>query len=414
MGSLQKSSFLRKIDDRSLGFQLNPQSEISRLYGIFATVGQWKGPKDCNDHGKSPYGGTFGLAYSPAGDVVVAACEGNALLFFDPYSHEKVNVVSGAHSDCVNCIRFLDSRIFLSCSDDTTVGVWDLRNTCRKVNSLVGHRNWVKSIEYCSKTRLIVTTGFDDCIRLWDLNAYSAGSVEGKVVMRVRFVARLVLAPDSSRMVISSTIGMLIVIQNLDLRALESDFDGYAVEDWWFSYIHRNYSYLDEVPFTRERNRLEFCIDMLPDTEAWAISSIQMHPNSRYLLSRFTTPDGNHEWSTLHDVGGSCVPEKKPKLCYSIEECNRVKEYIKEACFSSDGRIVFSPFAFGIRLLAYDDDCNELSVAAEKFTKPSNFSEIKTLISHRDVVVSTRCSPVHMLLASGCLKGHVCFHQPRI
>ena len=60
--------------------------------------------------------------------------------------------------------------MFATCSDDTTVCLWDLRNMSRSVCILRGHTNWVKNVEYVSHSGLLVTSGFDGNINLWDIN----------------------------------------------------------------------------------------------------------------------------------------------------------------------------------------------------------------------------------------------------
>ncbi len=79
---------------------------------------------------------------------MAAACEQNSVLLFDPGSRKLVHNVERAHQDCVNCVRFLDTRSFATCSDDTTVALWDARYLKNKVKVLRGHSNWVKNIEY--------------------------------------------------------------------------------------------------------------------------------------------------------------------------------------------------------------------------------------------------------------------------
>ena len=48
----------------------------------------------------------------------------------------------------MNCIRFLDERVFATCSDDTSVAIWDARYLKSKVKTFQGHTNCVKNIEY--------------------------------------------------------------------------------------------------------------------------------------------------------------------------------------------------------------------------------------------------------------------------
>lgn len=66
--------------------------------------------------------------------------------------------------------RFLDSRMMATCSDDTTIALWDIRNLKDHIKLLKGHCNWVKSIEYSAKDNLLVSSGFDGQIYTWDIN----------------------------------------------------------------------------------------------------------------------------------------------------------------------------------------------------------------------------------------------------
>ena len=69
-------------------------------------------------------------------------------------------------------VRFLDSRTFVTCSDDTTVCLWDARFLKHKVRTLQGHSNWVKNIEYDASQGYLLTSGFDRSIYMWDINRY--------------------------------------------------------------------------------------------------------------------------------------------------------------------------------------------------------------------------------------------------
>lgn len=62
--------------------------------------------------------------------------------------------------------------MFATCSDDTTIALWDIRKLNTKVCTLHGHTSWVKNIEYDTHTRLLVTSGFDGNVIIWDTNRY--------------------------------------------------------------------------------------------------------------------------------------------------------------------------------------------------------------------------------------------------
>ena len=63
-------------------------------------------------------------------------------------NHHRRQSVHNAHSDCINFVRFLDTRVFATCSDDTSVALWDVRYLKSRMRTLHGHSNWVKNIEY--------------------------------------------------------------------------------------------------------------------------------------------------------------------------------------------------------------------------------------------------------------------------
>ena len=105
---------------------------------------------------------------------------------------------------------------------------------------------------------------------------------------------------------------------------------------------------------------------------------------------------------------------KNAKLLYYVEEPNMGRGFIKEPCFSNDGRIICSPFAHGVRLLGYDSECHELETKVQEpgANKPVELQEVASVYPHQNLVVATKYSPTHQLLVTGCLDGQVGFHQP--
>ncbi|XP_034872170.1 DDB1- and CUL4-associated factor 10 isoform X2 [Mirounga leonina] len=168
------------------------------------------------------HGAVFNLEYSPDGSVLTVACEQTEVLLFDPISSKHIKTLSEAHEDCVNNIRFLDNRLFATCSDDTTIALWDLRKLNTKVCTLHGHTSWVKNIEYDTNTRLLVTSGFDGNVIIWDTNRCTEDGCPHKKFFHTRFLMRMRLTPDCSKMLISTSSGYLLILHDLDLtKSLE-------------------------------------------------------------------------------------------------------------------------------------------------------------------------------------------------
>ncbi|XP_053686470.1 DDB1- and CUL4-associated factor 10 homolog [Sabethes cyaneus] len=515
------------------------------------------------------YGGAYNLEFSPDGSILVAACEKKTIVLFDPVTEKQMCTIKNAHNDSVNCVKFLDNRMFATCSDDTTVALWDTRNLKSKIRSLHGHSNWVKNIEYSKKDCLLVTSGFDGSIFTWDINSYTEHGFVYQKVFHTPGLMRCRLVPDENRLVICTTGGYLIIIHNLNLASLAMDLRGfrpnlYRLMQSRQQFIPNAARYGHAFSKKQKSNRVELVSDFPEGNDAEVISSLQIHPQGWCALSRNISYDESSEWSCVHDIqeisleddaesdgeddstgaadsasgeaslnqdastagegGGGGAEEggggagsgaetqaeaaaaaalvnaavgepAEPnnvangnrnnnnnnnqgnnadfptpnsdiwaaevslrnrnlrventrslnmanvygitsglfpltpvehqnkfqqtitvnvnRMLYYIEEPNKGKGFIKEPCFSSDGRIICSPHAHGIRLLAFNAECNELPFITDRANEgPRQFHEIKRKHCHSDVVVSSKFSPKFPLLVSGCLRGKIVWHQP--
>lgn len=107
------------------------------------------------------------------------------------------------------------------------------------------------------------------------------------------------------------------------------------------------------------------------------------------------------------------IKQNRRRLLYYCAEPNKGKGFIKELCFSSDGRLVCSPHDCGIRLLSFSKDCQELAYALPPNGVPQRLNEVLTDMEHHtDIVVSTKFSPRAPICVSGCLRGELNWYQP--
>lgn len=183
--------------------------------------------------------------------LLIAACEKKSIVLFDPITNRQTKAVKNAHQDSVNCVkyvctnewcqsisapthflfahRFLSDNLFATCSDDSTVALWDKRNLKSKVRSLHGHMNWVKNIEYSTKENLLVTSGFDGSIFTWDINSSTEQGFIYQKVFHTPGLMRCRVSPNSNQLVICTTGGYLIIIHDLELATLAEDLNGFKV-----------------------------------------------------------------------------------------------------------------------------------------------------------------------------------------
>ncbi|XP_011166000.1 DDB1- and CUL4-associated factor 10 [Solenopsis invicta] len=295
------------LRQRELGvkFPLGHNDDFHKtLYSSIQPITSW-------DHGDNltaaRHGGVFNLEYSPDGSLLLAACEKKSILMFDPLCRKLIHAIDNAHNDCVNCVRFLDQRMFATCSDDSTVALWDARNLKQRIRTLQGHSNWVKNIEYSPSDSLLLTSGFDGSIYTWDINSFTENSFVYNRVFHTNGLMRTRLTPDTSKMLICTTSGYLIIIHNLKLSTLSQDLAGFKPNMYRLMQLSQTTipvaaSYTHLFAHTRTHNRVEFLTDFPIGDDAEVISSLQVHPQGWCALSRNVSSGEKSEWTCVHDI----------------------------------------------------------------------------------------------------------------
>lgn len=295
---------------------------LREMYSIIRPISHWNSFMSSK---VAVPGGIFNLEFSPDGVLMVAACEKRSILLFDASTQKYVHSVDNAHDDCVNCVRFLDTRVFATCSDDSTVALWDTRNLKSKIRVLCGHSNWVKNVEYSKDDKLLVTSGFDGSIFTWDINSYTERGLLYKKVFNTNGLMRMRLLPDASKMVICTTGGYLMVVHNLNLETLPTDLLGFSpgmyrlmqTNETIFP-VHARFTHL--FSHRRKFNRVELIDDFPRGDEAEVISSLQIHPQGWCALSRNITTDERSEWTCVHDIQDYEIIDNVPESCTDYSE----------------------------------------------------------------------------------------------
>ncbi|KAB0357755.1 hypothetical protein FD754_001911 [Muntiacus muntjak] len=267
-----------------------------------------------------------------------------------------------------------------------------------------------------------------------------------KKFFHTRFLMRMRLTPDCSKMLISTSSGYLLILHDLDLtKSLEvgsypilrarrttsssdlttlSSSSGPRVSGSPCHHSDANSSSEKHMSRTSQRegisprNSLEVLTPEVPGERdrGNCITSLQLHPKGWATLLRCSSNTDDQEWTCVYEFQEGAparpvAPRCSLRLTHYIEEANVGRGYIKELCFSPDGRMISSPHGYGIRLLGFDKQCSELIDCLPKEASPLRV--IRSLYSHNDVVLTTKFSPTHCQIASGCLSGRVSLYQPK-
>lgn len=160
------------------------------------------------------------------------------------------------------------------------------------------------------------------------------------------------------------------------------------------------------------------------DDEEDVQDSQRNEDSEEVLLDKFYATIGNRlnqlieELRTVQKHMNQKYKTNKPRLLYFKKELNFGKGFIKELCFSSDGRVIASPYGKGVRLLAFNNRCQELSDCVESWHEPQAPRVLQEVAvdkdCHSNVVVCAKFSPNYPLLVTGCLRGSIVWHNPRL
>ncbi|XP_018785597.1 PREDICTED: DDB1- and CUL4-associated factor 10 homolog [Bactrocera latifrons] len=300
-------SWLLRRENGLLRSQADQDFIMPQVYQSMRPLYQWNDKYSKPNNETLNVGGVFNMEFSPEGGLLVAACERKAIVMFDVVSRQTTQRIMDAHTSNVNCIRFLNSRHFATCSDDTTVALWDLRFLKTKMRSLQGHSNWVKSIEYSKKDNLLVTSAFDGSIFTWDINSYTEQGLIYQKVFHTSGLMRCRITPDGSKLVLCTTGGYIMIIHDLDLTTLHKDLCGfrpiiYRLMQMGKQYIPQAAKFDHVFSKKQKKNRVELVTDFPKENDAEVILALEVHPRGHCFLSRNISYDGLTEWLTVHDM----------------------------------------------------------------------------------------------------------------
>jgi U3 small nucleolar RNA-associated protein 15 len=117
-----------------------------------------------------------GASVRPDGRIVVAGSDSGVIQAFDTNSRAILKTWD-QHKQPVWVTQWhpRDATSLMSCSDDTTVRLWDLPSD-GFVWTGWGHTDYVRTGSFLGDAHLLVTGGYDSSIRIWDTRINAAGS----------------------------------------------------------------------------------------------------------------------------------------------------------------------------------------------------------------------------------------------
>jgi len=399
-------SYFKSIYKRSYGYKLKLLCDpLSRNCSEITALKLYKLLKLKHKYQEQlPRSAVYNIEFCPDDKYALAACASSDVMLFDPCSHSKIKTFTCGQKDGVNAITFIDERTFATCSDDSSIKLWDIRNTNENIKTLTGHTGWVKNMNFNSSTKQLITSAFDETLRLWDLDKFQPDNLcSSQVILEVPYMTRSNFLKNFAKLVISTTSGFLLVFDHFDAKTIKEEY-----QEMLSLYMpHTDPFVINQKQFSKAKNKVIALTDYPNKSKPFCFGSTQISPNGNFLLSRYTTTKDT-EWTVLHDISSS--KEKSTRLLGYAEEPDVASEYIKEPSFSPDSRVVCSPFGNAVRILGIDQS----NLQNDTYLSYKRMYEISFLPSHRQPILCTKFANTKTLLMTGCMAGQVSFYEPKI
>ncbi|KAJ7366048.1 WD40-repeat-containing domain protein, partial [Mycena albidolilacea] len=160
---------------RCVGFQPDGQQILSQTPDQILKVWHFQAGGSCrvveigNKKLDLIYSGGAPAAFSPNGEIVAAASISKVVIW-DTNTGILVQRLEG-HTHLINCVAFSPDGIHLvSCSDDKTVRVWDVKSGALVAGPYEGHTDSVKSVAFSPDGKQIVSGSNNTTIRVWEID----------------------------------------------------------------------------------------------------------------------------------------------------------------------------------------------------------------------------------------------------
>lgn len=149
----------------------------------------------------------FSVAVSPDGNTLAAALANNTIRLYDLNTDKPIKTLFG-HGSSVRDVEFLNDSIIFTCSNDRTVGAWNINHDIYFWPRRVSNKN-IKSIALNKDHTKLVTASNDGSACVLDITDYTAPKELLRLVHGENYVNDAAFSPNGKYIVTVSGDGFL-------------------------------------------------------------------------------------------------------------------------------------------------------------------------------------------------------------
>jgi WD40 repeat protein len=146
--------------DKKYIYEANSDGTVVKLNAkTLAVILTFKG------HAKAVHG----LSESPNGLFLATGSNGGIIKLWNTRTGVLVRTFSG-YTGKIGSIRFINDAQLVSASADETLKVWSIKTGKPDRAAMLGHTAAVWFVDYDDVSGLLISAGYDNVVRIWDLN----------------------------------------------------------------------------------------------------------------------------------------------------------------------------------------------------------------------------------------------------
>jgi WD40 repeat protein len=133
--------------------------------------------------GISHEGNVYAVSFSEDGQTLASVGSDNALRLWNKENGRLLYEIPRAHTGAILDVSFSPKKkdLVVTASFDSRVKIWNVTPGQRQIVpvTLIGHTGGVKSVSFSPDGQTVVSTSFDNTVKLWDLQGKELQTLTG-------------------------------------------------------------------------------------------------------------------------------------------------------------------------------------------------------------------------------------------